>query len=232
MSRIISSLRRVRGIFDSMPLEKRIVLNNGGRARIRLGRTGSLLFFRSPVFLASMFLVLSSAFFLISCAPPEIDTATTFQTATAEELNFARTAPADYAEDRLKDDYDAGTDNGAYLDMKGRVPVPAVSLQAQLNRAAMDYAEYLADNNVFGHEENGTPVDRCEAAGYYYFSGENLAAGNFPGLDAAVNPEEAARGFVKMLIIDEGVPDLGHRDNIMSQFHRSVGIGYAKNFNS
>jgi hypothetical protein len=167
-----------------------------------------------------------------ACAPPEIETVTTFQTATEDELNFARTTPSAYAEDRLLDDYHGGTDNGAYLDMKGRTQVPAVSLQDQLIRAAMDYAVFLADNNVFGHEENGTPEERCEAAGYYYFTGENLAAGNSPGLDAAVNPEEAAIEFVRILIIDAGIPDVGHRENIMAEVHRSVGIGYAQNFHS
>ncbi|MFP4564570.1 MAG: CAP domain-containing protein, partial [Spirochaetia bacterium] len=118
------------------------------------------------------------------------------------------------------------------LDMKSRQAVPAVSLQDQLTRAAMGYAEYLADNDVFGHEENGTPVDRCEAEGYFHFSGENLAAGNSLGMDGANNPDEAAIVFVRLLIIDEGIPDVGHRVNIMLSVHRSVGIGYAKNFNS
>lgn len=177
-------------------------------------------------------LFVTAALLLTGCAPPEIGTVTDFQNATLDELNLARTVPAAYAEDRLKSDFDAGTDNGAYHDMKSRSAVPAVGLQSQLNQAAMSYAEYLSDNNVFGHEENGTPVERCEAAGYSSFSGENLAAGNFPGLDAANNPDEAAIMFVRMLIIDEGIPDLGHRENIMSEVHRSVGVGYAKNFHS
>ncbi len=91
------------------------------------------------------------------------------------EVNFIRSNPSGYAEARLKGPYNDGVDNGAYNDIKNRGSVPTVELEDKLISAAKKYAQFLAENNVMGHYENGEPPDRCEAEGYIYFSGENLA---------------------------------------------------------
>lgn len=150
-----------------------------------------------------------------------------FRKKTLEEINFVRTNPSGYAEARLKSYYAKGLDNGAYNDIKSKSPVGKLELQSQLCSAASKYAKYLADHNVFGHEENGTPPQRCAAEGYHYFSGENIAAANH--LNAETDPENAAIEFLIWLIIDPGVPDLGHRKNIMLSKHRKLGVGFARN---
>lgn len=101
-----------------------------------------------------------------------------FQQAMLEEINFARANPGIYAETRLKSYQAAGTDNGAYQDMKQHAAVGVLELQTQLCSAASKYAQYMAEKNVFSHTANGTPEERCRAEGYDYFSGENIAAGS------------------------------------------------------
>ncbi len=155
-----------------------------------------------------------------------------FQYYVLEELNYVRTNPIEYAENRLKSYHDSNNDNGAYDDIKGRSSVGALSLNKNLNKAANDYARYLAKNDVFGHYEYKTPSERCEDAGYSNYSGENLAAGSYSYYNVELDSQEAAISFVRALIIDEGVPSLGHRNNIMSSNHKVVGIGYYYDNNS
>ena len=157
---------------------------------------------------------------------------TTFEEASLAEINFLRTDPAGYAETRLADDYAAGTDNGAYLDVRSRQPVSALTLHSVLGTVADDYAEFMATADVFGHYERLTPKERCEEAGYFHYSGENLAAGSYPEQNAEADPKAAAIAYVEMLVIDEGVPSLGHRENLLASGHRVVGIGFHRDTDS
>lgn len=47
-----------------------------------------------------------------------------------------------------------------------------------------------------------------------------------------LNSKEAAKRFVIQLIIDEGIPSLGHRYNIMNQKHRVLGFGFYMDMNA
>jgi uncharacterized protein YkwD len=165
-----------------------------------------------------------------SSTPLDTTTYTLFQQKTLDEINLVRTSPADYADKRLKDDYNAGRDNGAYLVLKDSTPVGRLALQEQLCRAASKYAQYLAEHNAVGHEaDKRTPDERCKAEGYKDWSGENFAAGSSDELNADRDPETAAIEFVLQLIIDEGVADVGHRRNIMYGGHKVIGVGFYRN---
>ncbi len=157
---------------------------------------------------------------------------TVFEQTTLAEINFARTNPRGYAESRLKQAYQRGDDNGAYYDLRSYQPVPPLNLRKKLCIAAKKYARYLAVHNTFGHFANGTPKERCKAEGYRFYSGENIAAGSYPTHNAIEDPELAAISFVKQLIIDKGVPDLGHRKNIMRPTHTHFGAGFHRHENS
>lgn len=165
-----------------------------------------------------------------STPPSDPTSYTLFQQKVLEEINSVRTSPSDYADKRLKDDYNAGRDNGAYLDLKSSTSVGPLALQEQLCRAASKYAQYLAEHNAVGHEaDKRTPDERCKAEGYNDWSGENFAAGSSDELNADRDPETAAIEFVLQLIIDEGVADLGHRRNIMYGGHKVIGVGFYRN---
>lgn len=155
-----------------------------------------------------------------------------FQQYTLAEINLLRTSPVEYAESRLKDNYDDGNDNGAYNDIRGNAPVEALSFNAALCRTAEKYARYLAVNNLFGHYEDGTPSQRAEREGYTGGCGENIAAAGYSVANAETSSREAARYFVEMLVIDEGVDNLGHRKNLVNGQWHSLGIGYYRDLSS
>ena len=157
---------------------------------------------------------------------------TQFQESILDEINNIRTDPSGYAETRLKSYYDSSTDNGAYTDIKSRNAVGSLELQDQLCSAASKYAQYLAENNVFGHYENGSPAERCEAEGYDYYSGENIGAGSYSYYNAEDDPVTAAEAFIVMWVIDMNVVGVGHRENIMSSTHKKLGTGFFRDTNS
>ena len=157
---------------------------------------------------------------------------TQFQESVLDEINHIRTDPSGYAETRLKSYYDSSTDNGAYTDIKSRNAVGPLELQDQLCSAASKYAQYLAENNVFGHYENGSPAERCEAEGYDYYSGENIAAGSYSYFNVEDDPVTAAKEFIVMWVIDMNVQGVGHRENIMSSTHKKLGAGFFRGTDS
>ncbi|MBX7204371.1 MAG: CAP domain-containing protein [Bacteroidia bacterium] len=143
------------------------------------------------------------------------------------EMNFLRSDPAGYAEARLKSYFDAGTDNGAYNDIKSRSAAGPLVLQAQLNSSAHKYAVVLFSNQGLSHYFNGTtPSSRAQAEGYASWSGENIAYHTSSTCNIDVNPETAAIEHIRQFVIDMGVVDLGHRNNCMNSLHKSVGFGF------
>ncbi len=149
-----------------------------------------------------------------------------------DEINFVRTTPLKYADTRLIDQYNSQTDNGAYLDLSDQEELTPLVLNLKLTLAADKYAQFLAINNLFGHTEDGTPSERCKREGYENYSGENIAAGSYSYFDIESDPEAAAIQFMIMWIIDEGVEGVGHRKNILSSYHESVGIGFHNDLKS
>lgn len=150
-----------------------------------------------------------------------------FQRVTVAELNFLRTSPREYAETRLRDAYRAGSDNGAYQDLMFQAPAPPLKLNRPLCRAAQEYATHLATHDRWGHCADRTPRERTRAVGYHAYGGENVAAGRSANLEALVDPARAARLFVLRLAVNEGVPGVGHRRNMLYPAYRVIGIGYA-----
>ncbi len=150
-----------------------------------------------------------------------------------DEVNFVRTKPAEYAETRLLENKKISTDNGAYDYLKKIKPVKSLVLNEILNSASLDYAKLMARKDVFGHYADGTPFERAKKAGYrYYAMGENIACGSEYHYNAVTHPEDSAVAFVKMLIIDKGIKDVGHRKTMMNPVYRSVGFGFAHNQSS
>jgi uncharacterized protein YkwD len=156
-----------------------------------------------------------------------------YQNAVLAEVNLARTSPLDYIGKRLSVEVNKHSDNGAGADLKKLKPLEPLSLNPLLTKSAQEYADFLAAQNRFGHNEKGTPVSRIAAAGYIYSTlGENIACGNFPDQNAEQTPEAAAVSFVKQWIIDRGVAGVGHRKNILSSRFTEMGIGFGRNIRS
>jgi uncharacterized protein YkwD len=177
----------------------------------------------------------------VSCNTDIVDEALTespkninsFQQYMLDEINLARTNPAMYAESRLKAEKESASDNGSYLHLKNTAPVSALSFNESLNMSSSKYALFLAEKNLMGHNEDGTPLKRAITVGFTGTSiGENIAASSGESYNATLNARSAAIGFVKIMIIDEGVKDLGHRLVMLNPKYKTVGIGYVRNTSS
>ncbi len=130
--------------------------------------------------------------------------------------NYARTDPQGFAEEFLADRYADGTDNGAYEDLMSREPVGALEVHSGLMRASRNHAEDMA-------EDCGLQHDSCDGTSWFdriwrYYDGgliaENAAVGFPTGLSVVI-----------AWIIDAGVPDVGHRLNILNESYEHIGIG-------
>ncbi|MCX6229310.1 MAG: CAP domain-containing protein [Bacteroidia bacterium] len=163
----------------------------------------------------------------------ENQTISVYQKQMLDELNFARTNPIGYSDTRLKTAFNDGSDNGSYTYMRTFVPVGSLSFDNALNIAASTYAQFLAEKNLMGHNENGTPLKRAITVGYTGSSiGENIAASTSEAYNGIADPTLAATNFVRILIIDAGVADLGHRTTMLNKLYTKVGIGYSHNLSS
>lgn len=153
-----------------------------------------------------------------------------FQQFMLDEINFARTNPSEYAESRLKADSEILTDNGSYLYLKNLTPVGLIAFNNSLNVSASGYALFLSDKNLAEHNADGTPLKRAIRAGFIGTStGENIAIASENVYNAVLNPHSAAICFVRIMIIDEGVADIGHRLIILNSKYKTVGIGFTQN---
>jgi len=153
-----------------------------------------------------------------------------FRNYMLEEVNFARTQPAGYAEMRLSANRENNTDNGAYRYLKKSSPVSALALHEILNSTALKYSYLLARKKQLSHTADGTPFTRMRKEGYKgQAMAENIACGSEQKFNALSNPQSSAIEFVKMLIIDEGIKDVGHRHNLLNPVYKSVGFGFGQN---
>jgi uncharacterized protein YkwD len=149
-----------------------------------------------------------------------------FEQLVLEEVNFMRSNPQGYAENRLKTEFAEGEDNGAYDYLNKLKPVNKLVLNDKLNRLANNYARVIASKKALSHDYNGNPMKRANKAGYFGMIGENLAAGSEEKYNALINPQTAAIEFVKMLVIDRGVKDLGHRKILTEPRFKEMGVGF------
>jgi uncharacterized protein YkwD len=155
---------------------------------------------------------------------------TLFQQQMLNEINFARTNPSGYAELRLQDAKKDSSDNGSYLYMMNQAPRSPLTFNNTLNLSASNYALFLAEKNLMGHDLNGTPLKRAITSGFEGSSiGENIAASTGDSYDSTIDPTGAAIKFVQIMIIDFGVSDLGHRLTMLNPKYSAIGIGYSKN---
>ncbi len=136
-------------------------------------------------------------------------------------VNFARRDPQGFARQYLQDLYNVGDDNGAYEDLMGRSPVRELTLHNGLQAAAVAHSLDMSSNCGMQHNS-------CDGTSWavriqrYYDGGtiaENIAAG-YP----------SARSVVIAWIVDQGIPSLGHRINILNGAYTHIGIAERDNY--
>ncbi len=97
-------------------------------------------------------------------------------------------------------------------------PLPPLLLSNGLSRAALDHVIQQGMVGQTGHTGNDglTPDKRIQKYGsWLYTMGENISYGS-----------KTPRKVVLDLIIDDGVPNRGHRANIFNQDFKLTGIAY------
>lgn len=159
-----------------------------------------------------------------------------------EELNFARTKPQEYAQilreyrKHFKGNivYEPGKENAlqtnegvaavdeAIAFLERAEPVPPLFPSPILKEVAADHVKEQGPRGTYGHAsaDGSNPSDRLARRGGGHTIGETIAYG----------PITSARDLVRQLIVDDGVPDRGHRDLIFQSNQRFAGTtcGYHK----
>src|SRR5262249_15174190 len=110
------------------------------------------------------------------------------------------------------------------LDLSGVAPAQPLAFNPALTAAARAHSQDMNNANYFGHNSSSgqSPDARISAAGFDWNEwGESIAAG-FPTTSSAL----------QALIVDQGVPDLGHRIQLLAlsglfQGQNQVGVGIA-----
>lgn len=126
-----------------------------------------------------------------------------------EQLNAIRADPAAYGQ-------------SIGLNLSGVAPAQPLAFNTLLEEAAQAHSQDMNDANYFGHTSSTgqTPDQRMTAAGFNWYAwGESIAAGYSTSSSA-----------LQALIVDQGVPDLGHRIQLLAmsglfQGQNQVGIG-------
>jgi Cysteine-rich secretory protein family len=101
-------------------------------------------------------------------------------------------------------------------------PAPRLHLSDGLSRAARDHVVDQGKIGTLGHtgSNNSDPFERINRYGRWHKSaGENISYG-----------AETATAVVRDLVVDDGIPDRGHRHNVFRADYRMAGVacGYHK----
>jgi uncharacterized protein YkwD len=102
--------------------------------------------------------------------------------------------------------------------LSNTAPLGPLQWRAGLARAAQDHCADLGVSGVFGHsgKDGSAPADRMSRYGEWQRTcGENIMYGC-----------NSAEDIVMHLLIDDGVPSRGHRNNILNQEFGTAGVGY------
>jgi len=151
-----------------------------------------------------------------------------------EEMNHARTVPAEYARNlqeyrkkfrgktvaagpvRIVTREGVAAVDEAILFLRTAKPLPPLEYSKGLSGAAAELVREEGEKGTVGHtgERSGGMTQRVERHGKWEGSvGENLSYGS-----------DDARSVVMQLLIDDGVPGRGHRKNIFNPSFRKAGI--------
>lgn len=112
----------------------------------------------------------------------------------------------------------------AFMERQSPVPPLSYDMPKGMCRAAMDHVKDQGARGTTGHDggDGSTPFDRMGRYGQWLVTaGENLHYGRTHG-------DKTAEDIVMGLIVDDGVPDRGHRDNILNPKFKVVGVAMGK----
>ena len=134
------------------------------------------------------------------------------------EINFIRTHPRDYADGLRRGEMTPATAEAiAYLER--RPPAPPLRLEPGLDASAARHAADQGRHDSFEHRgsDGSSAGERMQRAGVWAgLLAEEMSAG-----------EMSAAALVRQMIIDEDVPDRGHRNDLLDPELKRAGVGCA-----
>ncbi|MDB5461000.1 MAG: SCP-like extracellular [Caulobacteraceae bacterium] len=145
------------------------------------------------------------------------------------ELNFARTRPAEYARVLEREVASARSAASGFADedpyaleeavdfLRSQQPLPPLRSNPGLVAAAVDHAQAQGQTGGFGHlGPDGAPLsERLHRHGVWAgLAAEDISYGY-----------RTPRDVVRQLIVDSGVPNRGHRNNIFGPAYQLAGVG-------
>lgn len=141
-------------------------------------------------------------------------------------LNRARFNPVQYQ-----------LENNLPVSLAGVAARPPLAVNNQLFNSSGGHAEEMANFNYFGHQSSVTgkfPNQMVREAGYPLPTIFPNAANYVESIAAGYDD---ARTTLNALIVDAGIPDLGHRVHLLATIdffadHREIGVGVGSNANS
>ena len=104
--------------------------------------------------------------------------------------------------------------------LKKQKPLPPLTMDYVLCKAASAHMKDQSKSGQIGHQgrDGSYSKDRIKKAGFDGgITGENISYGATTAIDIVAN-----------LMIDDGVPDRGHRDNLLDTDFEKIGVAYAK----
>jgi len=102
----------------------------------------------------------------------------------------------------------------AIRDLRHEKPLPRLQQSDMLARAAADHVAVQSRSGAVGHYTRGSgPGERMKARGGGPYVNEVITYGH-----------HSPAGVVHQLLIDDGVPDRGHRHSLLRPTHRYAGV--------
>ncbi len=172
-----------------------------------------------------LFILLFCGLLLAGCAKePEVSPSISEE--IIEEMNFARTQPKQYVTQRLStlynekhtDSYFAALDE--VVDQMSRMKaIPELQSAQGLYKCAKDWVDSSGPVGTIGHDPN--IAARFQKYCKYTSLGENCSYGY-----------STAKEIVIALLVDDGVEDRGHRQNILNAAytHAGAAVGSHKKY--
>lgn len=108
--------------------------------------------------------------------------------------------------------------NDCYNTLVKQETLPLIYPSEGLSNAASEHALSQGKTANTGHTgvDGSTTFERIKRYGTYKAAGENIAYGSLTGFDIVLD-----------LLIDDGVPNRGHRANILKKEYDSIGVGFS-----
>ena len=135
------------------------------------------------------------------------------------EINWVRAHPAEYA-DQLRDAPQTAATREAIAFLQRRSPAPPLQYADGLRVSAAWHAVDEGRHGAFEHtgSDGSSAGERMRRAGVWAgVLAEEMAAG-----------QQIAGEVVRQLIVDDGVPNRGHRLDLMDPLLRRAGVGCAQ----